>query len=164
LLLRVHRPALPRNPLDEAIGEFTLALLSRVGSDSIVIEGIGMRNYKLMAFLLFAIASFSPLQAQSPVPRMTTVEPASGTIGDVLTATGDNLDRDSVAALYLTDGKSDVKVVITEQTATSIKFRIPPEAKTGRCVLMVLTKGKDPKLIEEPVKVTVEASRAGSTT
>jgi hypothetical protein len=129
-----------------------------------MIEGIGMKNSVLAATLLFALASPAPLHAQATMPRMNTVEPASGAIGDVLTVTGDNLDQDNVAALYLTDGKSDVKVAITEQTDTSIKFKIPPEARTGRFALMVLTRGKDPKLIEEPVKVTIEARGAGPTT
>jgi len=70
---------------------------------------------------------------------------------------GVNLGLENVAALYLTDGKADTKVVIAEQTVTSIKFQIPPEAKVGRFALMVLTKGKDSKFIEEPVKITVES-------
>jgi len=77
---------------------------------------------------------------------------------------GTNLDRDNVAALYLTDGQTDVKVPIIEQTATSIKFKIPPEAKPGRLSLMVLSKGTDPKLIQEPVKITVESDTTDSST
>jgi uncharacterized membrane protein len=68
-----------------------------------------------------------------------------------------------VAALYLTDGKNDIKVPIIEQTATSIKFRIPPEAQPGRFALMVLTKGKEAKFIEEPVKITIELETTGLT-
>ena len=94
---------------------------------------------------------------------MSSVEPASGKVGDVLVAQGTNLDRDTVAALYLTDGTTDIKVAIIEHSATSIQFRIPPEAKPGRFALMVLTKGKDPKLIEEPVKITVEPETTSST-
>lgn len=95
---------------------------------------------------------------------MNAVEPASGRIGDVLTVQGASLGQDAVAALYLTDGQTDTKVIITEQTATSIKFRIPPQAKAGRFALMVLTTGKSAKLIEEPVKVTVEAEPAAPET
>jgi hypothetical protein len=90
------------------------------------------------------------------MPMMRSVEPASGKIGDVLVIEGENLGRDSVAGLYLTDGKTDVKVAIVEQTVTSIKFRIPPEAKPGRLAFLVLTKDKPPRLIEEPVKVMIE--------
>ena len=45
---------------------------------------------------------------------------------------------------------------MTEQTATSIKFKIPAKAPAGRFALMLLTTGKEPKLIEQPVKLTVE--------
>lgn len=115
-----------------------------------------MKNSIIVAVLL---ALFLPiaLPAESTMPQMTSVEPGSGISGDVLAITGEKLDQNNVVAVYLTDGKNDVKVVITEQTATSIKFRIPAEAKPGRFALMVLTGGKEPKLIEEPVKVTVEA-------
>ena len=78
----------------------------------------------------------------------------------MLTVTGEKLDQNNVVEVYLTDGKNDFKVAIVEQTATTIRFRIPVEAKAGRFALMVLTTGKDPKLIEEPVKVTVESSPA----
>jgi siroheme synthase (precorrin-2 oxidase/ferrochelatase) len=87
---------------------------------------------------------------------MKTVEPPTGKSGDVVTVTGENLDKSNVAELYLTDGQHDIKAVMTQQTATSIKFKIPSSIKPGRLALMVLTKGKNPKLIEEPVKVTIE--------
>ena len=113
-----------------------------------------MKNSILTAaFLTFALPIALP--AEPAMPQMTAVEPASGASGDVLTVTGEKLDKENVAAVYLTDGSNDIKVAISEQTATSIKFTIPAEAKPGRFALMVLTAGKEPKLIEEPVKVTV---------
>jgi len=90
-----------------------------------------------------------------PMPRMSTVEPTSGKTGDVVAVMGENLDKDNVAKVYLTDGKNDTPVEVTEQTATSIKFKIPT-AKPGRLALMILTTGKEPKYIEQPVKVTIE--------
>ncbi len=104
---------------------------------------------------LLAIACLS-LHAQQTMPRMTNVEPGNGKVGDILTVSGENLDKAQVAELYLTDGKKDTKVEVTEQTPTSIKFKIPVKATPGRFALMVLTTGKEPKLIEQPVKVTVE--------
>jgi hypothetical protein len=114
-----------------------------------------MKN-SLLAALLLALALAAPLRAQVPMPLLTAVEPVSGTYGDVLTVTGDNLDQATVAALYLTDGKNDIKLKITEQTVNSIKAQIPEGIATGRFALMILTKGKDAKYIEEPVKVTIE--------
>jgi hypothetical protein len=65
------------------------------------------------------------------------------------------LGKATVAQVFLTDGKNDFKVEVTEQADTAIKFKIPT-IKPGRFNLMVLTSSKPPKLIEQPVKVTVE--------
>ena len=116
-----------------------------------------MRISLLSIPLLLAFALPPILQPQAGMPLISSVEPASGNVGDVLSIQGSNLGQDDVAALYLTDGKTDCKVLIVEQTSTSIRFKIPPDAKRGRFALMVLTKGADPKLIEQPVKVVVEA-------
>jgi hypothetical protein len=107
----------------------------------------------LVALLLFAPQVSS---AQAPTPRLISVDPMSGKTGDAISVTGENLDKASVVELYLTDGKNDIKVVMSEQSATAIKFTVPPAAKPGRYSLMVLTAGKEPKLIEQPVKVTIE--------
>ncbi len=115
-----------------------------------------MRPSYIALLLLVALILPATLIAQTAVPRMTAVEPGNGKAGDILTVTGENLEKENVAELYLTDGKNDLKVVITEQAATAIKFQIPATVKPGRFALMILTKGKEPKLIEQPVKVTVE--------
>jgi len=107
------------------------------------------------AISLLVAASFAAY-AQTAMPRMASVDPMNGKIGDVLVVTGENLTKESVAKLYLTDGTNDVQVDMMEQTATTIKFKIPAKAKPGRVAIMVLTTGKEPKLIEQPVKVTVD--------
>lgn len=120
-----------------------------------------MRLSALSIPLLIALALPLHPQSQGGMPMMSSVDPVSGKVGDVLVIQGSNLDRSCVAELYLTDGSTDVKVPILEQTATSIKFKIPPEAKPGRLALMVLTTGKPAKLIEEPVKIEVESVTTG---
>jgi IPT/TIG domain len=114
----------------------------------------------LMTMLLVA-ASFAAW-GQPAMPRMVSVEPLNGKVGDVLVVTGENLQKAVVAKVYLTNGNTDPKdplgmidVVITEQSETAIKFKIPAKA-TGRLALMVLTAGKDAKLIEQPVKVSID--------
>lgn len=114
-----------------------------------------MRISSIAIPLLFTLLLPPVLQSQ-PTPMIRSVEPAAGKVGDVLSIQGENLGQENVAALYLTDGKNDLKVAILEQTVTSIKFRIPPDAKPGRFALVVLTKDTPPRLIEEPVKITVE--------
>lgn len=111
-----------------------------------------MRLSLILGLLLAVGIAF----AQSPMPRMTGVEPGTGKAGDVLTAAGENLDKAQVEQLFLTDGKNDIKVEMTDQAPTAIKFKVPTSVKPGRFALMLLTRGKDPKLIEQPVKVTIE--------
>jgi hypothetical protein len=108
-----------------------------------------------VALVALALASSSILIPQEAFPRMTTVEPPNGKVGDVLNVAGENLGKATVAQVFLTDGKNDFKVEVTEQADTAIKFKIPT-IKPGRFNLMVLTSSKPPKLIEQPVKVTVE--------
>ncbi len=86
---------------------------------------------------------------------MSSVEPGVARVGEVLVAKGANLDAANVAELYLTDGANDLKVTMIEQTTTTIRFKVPIEAKPGHYSLMVLTKGITPRLMEQPVKLDV---------
>lgn len=108
------------------------------------------------AAVLFAAASFAAY-AQQAMPRMVSVEPQNGKTGDVIAITGENLQQDIVAKVYLTDGKTDIIVEVLDQSATGIKFKIPAKVVSGqRLALMVLTAGKDAKLIEQPVKLQID--------
>ncbi len=115
---------------------------------------MGISYIVVPLLVLFAPAASQP--AENPVPVINSVEPANAKVGDEATAKGSNLGSKNIAALYLTDGKTDIKVVILEHTEESIRFKVPPQARAGRFALMVLTKGAEPKLIELPVKITVE--------
>jgi hypothetical protein len=110
---------------------------------------------KLSSVVPLLFAATLVLFAQEAMPRMSSVDPPSGKAGDVIAVTGENLDKGNVGKVYLTDGKNDVVCEVTEQTATSIKIKIPAKV-SGRMALMILTVGKEPKLIEQPVKVTIE--------
>ena len=110
---------------------------------------------KLSSLVVLLFAAPLVLFAQEAMPRMSSVEPTSGKTGDVIVVAGENLDKANVTKVYLTDGKNDVVCEITDQSATEIKLKIPAKA-TGRLALMILTGGKEPKLIEQPVKVTIE--------
>jgi len=119
-------------------------------------RGPTIDNSAMVAPIATLFRTSTKVGSQPRMPLITSVEPDSGRIGDELTAKGNDLGSDSVAALYLTDGKIDLKAPVLEQKATSIRFRIPVGAKPGRFALMVLTTGIEPKLLEQPVKITVE--------
>lgn len=106
-----------------------------------------------------AILLTVPLLAVDPYPAtplMKNVEPDHARPGDTVTATGDYLNKNRVAELFLTNGKIDYRVEIKTQTDTKIVFKVPVATPTGRYNLMVLVTGKDLKLIEEPVTLVVE--------
>ncbi len=107
----------------------------------------------LLIFLL--VAACVVACAQSPLPKVTAAAPNTGKIGDVITVTGENLGKESVSKVYLIDDKTDLLVEITEQNATTIKFKIPARA-AGRMRLMVLTAEAEPKQMVLPTRVTVE--------
>lgn len=108
-------------------------------------------SFALPILLAAGLAAF----AQS-MPRMTGVDPGNGKSGDEITVAGENLQKTNVAKVYLTDGKNDMALEITDQTPTSIKVKLPAKLPAGRFALELLTTGKEPKLIEQPVKFTVE--------
>lgn len=108
---------------------------------------------------VFVLALAVPvlLLAQEVTPRFTTVEPLNGKIGTAITVTGEHIGKDIVAELYFTDGTTDIKTPILTQTDTTITAKIPKGVKAGvRYKLMVLTKGKEPRLIEQPVRVEID--------
>jgi hypothetical protein len=103
---------------------------------------------RLVCTVLFgALLAIAVTAADSKSPRLTSVEPDSGKVGDAATAKGENLGKDVVADLYLTDGKNDVKVIITDHSADSITFKVP-QIKAGRYRLMT---GSKTAMIEQPV-------------
>ncbi len=103
-----------------------------------------------LAILLLAAV---PASAQS---RLTGVDPLNGKSGDLVAAAGENIDKAKVVELYLTDGTKDWKVQIIEQTDSQIKFKVPGAVKAGRYALMIKTGGSEPKLLEQPIKFTVD--------
>ena len=111
---------------------------------------------KLSLIAPLVVLAAGVLYAQQAMPRMTSVDPDTAKAGDILTVTGEHLDKGEVVEVYLTDGKKDTKVQVTEQAPTSLKVKVPDKVTAGRFALMVLTGGKEPKLIEQPVKVNIE--------
>ena len=103
---------------------------------------------RCISALLVTLFGLALVMAADTKPaRVTSVEPDSGKVGDVATAKGENLDKDVVTDLYLTDGKNDVKTDIVERAGDSIKFKIP-KMGAGRYRLMTASKTA---MIEQPV-------------
>ncbi len=109
---------------------------------------------QLSAFLYLFVLAVA-LMGQSKSPRVATVTPDTGKAAAEYTAAGENLVKDLVKDLYLTNGKDDIKVQIVTQTGEAIQFKVPANTKPGRYSLMILT-GDGKQFIEQPVKMTIE--------
>ena len=111
----------------------------------------------LLASSILVLLATPLLSGQEILPRFTTVEPMSGKVGTEIVINGENIGKATVAELYFTDGTTDIKTPMIEQTDTMIKCKIPPKVTPGvRYKLMLLTKAKEPKLLEQPVRVEIE--------
>ena len=120
-----------------------------------------MRIFKLAAVALVLLGGVTlAVRAKDPevlpTPVMRAVTPETVKAGETATVAGDYLDKSRVADLFLTNAQGDIKVEILEQSVSSIKFRVPAKAAAGRYNLLVLLVDLEPKLIEEPARLTVE--------
>jgi hypothetical protein len=104
-----------------------------------------------LVFLIAAIFLSSVLFAQN-TPQVTGVDPASGKVNDTVTVSGQNLGKESVSAVYLSDDKSDFKATVVEQSAEKIVLKVP-QVKSGRYNITIQV---GDKLLIKPVRFSVE--------
>jgi len=98
-------------------------------------------------FLLLA----SHLLAQGG-PRVTGVDPASGKVGATVAATGENLGKGTVIAVYLSDVNTDYRATVAEQTPEKIVFRVP-QVKPGSYNVSIQVRNE---IFIQPIRFTVE--------
>jgi hypothetical protein len=108
-------------------------------------------NTRLFALLLISSAA---LFAFEGLPKCSAVDPDTAKTGDTVNVTCENVDKSTVADIYLTDGKDDTKIAVMEHNADKIKFQVP-RIKPGRYHIAFLTANKA-SMVEQPVVLTVE--------
>jgi hypothetical protein len=108
--------------------------------------------------LCTAILSATSLLALDgdPSPVMLGISQKAAKPGEIVTVSGEGLGVKNVDEIYLTDHKFDMRVKVVEQKDNAVKFRIPPFAKPGRMQLLFLSKGTEPKLLEQPVYLLIQ--------
>jgi hypothetical protein len=111
---------------------------------------------KLRLFTSILLATGCLAFASDPAPQMTEISQKTAKPGEIITVTGQGLNPKNIDEIYLTDHKFDMRVKVLEQKDTTIKFRVPPFAKPGRTQLLFLTRGDEPKLLEQPVFLLIE--------
>jgi hypothetical protein len=113
--------------------------------------GVGMKSNAAGASLIFlALAGMLPAQ------RLDSVRPEGGKVGAVLRIDGQQLGKQTIDSVYLSDQTLDMMVKVLKQTDDFIEFRIPPSVKPGKLQLILKTAGKEPHLLEQPFYVKVE--------
>lgn len=115
-----------------------------------------LRWLSVLFVFITALGMAAPAFVPGEVPQVLTIEPRNAKPGTVVSVTGNYLDKTKVDDAFLTDHRFDLKVKVLEQTPTSIKFRVPPFIKPGRHQLLLQTSGDVPKLLEQPVYLSVE--------
>jgi IPT/TIG domain-containing protein len=78
----------------------------------------------LAIFLLSAVA-----WAQAG-PKLTGVDPNAGKVGDTCTITGENLGKDTVNAVLVSDEEKDYPAEVVSQEASKIVMKVP-KVKAG---------------------------------
>ena len=110
--------------------------------------------FSLMLGLTVTTAAAKDIDPK-PTPMMRVLQPATAKAGDSVLVSGENLGRQFISEVYVSDGTQDRKVRITEQTDLSIKFIVPVECKPGKYRIIALLNALDPVLLEEPVILVV---------
>ena len=111
---------------------------------------------KLRLFTSILSATGLLALASDPAPQMTDISQKAAKPGEIITVSGQGLNSKNIDEIYLTDHKFDMRVKVLEQTQSTVKFRVPPFAKPGRTQLLFLTRGDEPKLLEQPVYLLIE--------
>ena len=109
-------------------------------------------NARRRLVLLAAAVFLSPLIFAQSTPQVTGVEPPSGKVNDTVTVSGQNLGKDAVSAVYLSDDKNDYRATVVEQTAEKIVMKIPQVKPANYNVSIQV----GDKLFIKPVRFKVE--------
>src|SRR4051812_27289190 len=82
-----------------------------------------------------------PLLFAQNAAKVTALDPVSGKVNDSVTVMGENLGKDNVAAVFLSDDADDFKANIVDQSAGKILMKVP-QVKAGRYSLSIQVKDR----------------------
>lgn len=68
--------------------------------------------------------------AQDNSPKVISVSPAAGKVNDTVSIVGENLGKNLVSAVFLSDDKNDSKASVLGQASEKITIKIP-QVKSG---------------------------------
>lgn len=113
----------------------------------------GIRMFFRISFVAaILLLSLAPRVGGQNSPKITGVAPATGKVNDSVTLTGENLGKESVSAVFLSDDKDDYKATLVEQGSAKIILKVP-EVKSGGYNISIQ---EGDKILILPVRFTVQ--------
>jgi hypothetical protein len=94
----------------------------------------------LWGVTLLALFVVPMIVAQNPA-RVTAMEPTSGKVNDEVVLTGENLGKESVIEVNLSDDENDFKATVVDQASEKIVMKVP-QVKAGRYNLSIKVKDR----------------------
>ena len=92
-----------------------------------------------------------PLLFAQNATKVTAMEPSSGKVNDSVTVTGENLGKDNVVFVNLSDADNDFKATVVEQSSDKIVMKVP-QVKAGGYNLSIQVKDR---ILILPLRFTV---------
>ena len=83
-----------------------------------------------LAVAALVLLCLAPRAVGQNAPKVNSVDPATGKVNDSVTLVGENLGKDSVTAVFLSDDKEDYKATLVEQGSAKIILKVP-QVKSG---------------------------------
>src|SRR6201984_350092 len=111
-------------------------------------------SYRTTLALLLAAAllTLGPLLFAQGSPQVTSVDPSSRKVNDTVTVAGENLGKNTVSALFLSDDKTDYKATLIEQNEEKIVMKVP-HVRPGRYNISIQ---KGNAIYIQPVRFTAK--------
>lgn len=89
------------------------------------------RKFSRVAFVIaMLVLSVAPRIPAQNAPKVNMVDPLTGKVDDNVTLTGQNLGKDSVSGVFLSDDKDDFKATLVQQDSAKIVLKVP-QVKSG---------------------------------
>ena len=104
--------------------------------------------YRLTAVVLL----FSVIVWAQAGPKLNGVDPASGKVGDSVTIAGENLGKDAVNGVLVSDDAKDYPAEIVSQVPDKIVFKVPNVKAGGYNISIKIGNN----IYIQPVRFTVQ--------
>ena len=115
------------------------------------IGGVFNMGSRLLLLTVTALLTASLSWGQAS-PRVTGVEPSTGKADSDLTVTGENLGKENVSNVFLSDDATDYKATVVEQTAAKVVAKVP-KVKAGSYNVSIQVGNN---IFIQPVRFTVQ--------